>query len=369
MASDLRDILAPPRVSPINAPTVVLDEEAMAIRAVLPEGLEVVRPDAAALNEPFAPVAIVYDPERRDEFSIEVHRIEFEAFVSANPAVLGHLFVRGFERIIDAPGYESSLLVHEVAGGRLGAAAGEYEEFVRARAFSTGRIVFIILARTAAEEWDRYADALKTVFESLEYRARFDGESLRVTEFGFAMPTGWNSTGTAPNPTPDVSAGSQTYALGEREYPNFGVQFRRDGLDGAKEAAARQIGAFEASIEGEVSATFTGPAESERREAPDGNVVAYTWVRPWALLDPGLFFASSINARALANEDSPERIDARSVITTLNNTNIIADGIMAEEAEIRELLFRGWAMGSSAENVATISLVEGLDALRGMLRL
>jgi hypothetical protein len=299
-------------------------------------------------------VARVYDPAQRDNFLIEVHRVDFPSFAQAISAGHGYLSRLGYDRIIrdEAKSNHAFALLSAVKQEP----SGEYGQMARAAVVSRGTTVLIAIATLRYDNYRAYEPVIARFFGGLRMALdiALDKQLKSVTGAQgtrFLVPAEWSvaETGKASE------AGAADYAmtLSENEYPNISCQVRPGTIESGREFAVQMSEAFTASIKARPEARLDGAPERKTYNRPHGAVVGYSFAQQWTLTKYALPMIAQFNVQI--NESKTLGLCGLNAFDGQRNTG--------HDDESTDIIYRNWVVGISAFAIARLSLQDGTDAV------
>lgn len=327
-------------------------EPLFSFSTLLADDLVVETADAASGAD--EPAIRIRAAEGGDNFAIEIHRIGFPAFAEAQIAGYAFLGMRGYERVLQDFDNSNAALGH-LAGATL-RADGSYNRMARLVTVSRGRDVLFVYAAFDYDDYPVYRETLSRFLGAIEMdEPGAPMEALEMIEAAggerLAVSPDWT---TIEADTEGEGRSDYALSLGDQEYPNLFVTIRPIALEDARQLGVGIIGDYTEQVEASPLAKFAGDAEMETELDGDGAPLAYAYARGVLTVDGALLVSMF---RIQTNHDA-----ASSAIIGLNGFDA-RRGAEGFDAEIRDLIFKGWVAGSSAYAMLARSLHRGIEHL------
>lgn len=297
-------------------------------------------------------VARIYDPDRRDAFLIEVHRVEFPSFAQAISAGHGYLARLGYDRVIrDATKSNHAFaLLSAVKLER----PDKYGQMARAAVVSRGTTVLIAIATLRYDDYPVYEPVIARFFGGLQMASNVALDKLvkRVDASNgtaFLVPVEWSveQTELASN----ENAADYAMTLPDNEYPNVSCQVRSGTIRDGRDLATQASEDFSASIKASSVAQLDGLAERKTYNDPHGTITGYSFAQPWTATRYSLPMIAQFNVQS--NKDKSLGFCALNAFDGQRNTG--------HDAETSDMIYRNWVVGISAFAIARLSLLDGAD--------
>lgn len=331
-------------------------DSSFAFTTLVPDSMTVWTGDGSEASD--EPVALIYEPEERDRFLIEVRRIEFPAFAEAQVAGYGFLGLQGYNRVIQDKDNSNAAFAY-LAGG-VAEENGSYSRMARLATISRGNEVLFIYATFDYGDFPEFQDVLSrfmgaikmdepgTPMDALREMTAAGGERLLI-------PSDW---AVRDADTQDPGRTDFDMTLDGNEYPNITATIRPVSLEEGRKLGAEMIQTYTRQVEESPNAEFAGDAEMKTYQSDTGEPIAYGFARGLITVDGALLISEFY---IQTNHD----VESMSIIGL--NSFDVRRGVDQFPAEIQDQIFKGWVTGSSAYAVLRISLHEGVEYFKNDL--
>jgi len=304
------------------------------------------------------PVALIYEPEERDRFIIEVRRIEFPAFAEAQVAGYGFLGKLGYNRILQDKENSNAAFGH--LAGAVAEGNGNYSRMARLATVTRGNAVLFIYAAFDYADYPEFEDVLARFMGAIEMEEPGTPmEALR--EFRAAggervlVPADW---ALHEEEVSDAGRTDFDLSLGDQEYPNLTATIRPISLEEGRKLGVGMIEQFTKQVEENPKVAFAGEAEMQIYKSESGEPTGYSYARGWDA-DTGAHLVSEFMIQ--------ENADADSISIVGLNSFDVRRSIETFDDEAKDIIFKSWVTGVSANAVLRISLGLGNEYLKNEL--